>query len=88
MSIKLHFLDPQLDFFAKSWFLNFNEEREERLHQDIKTMETRYQSRWNINMMADYCWSLKRDILVESHIKITPSRNFMEKRKIYQSEYS
>ncbi|XP_032457706.1 serine/arginine repetitive matrix protein 4-like [Nasonia vitripennis] len=25
-------------------------------------MENRYQGRWNVNMMADFCWTLKRDI--------------------------
>lgn len=26
----------------------------------IKTKESRYQDRWNTNIMADYCWSLQR----------------------------
>ncbi|KAI6651281.1 hypothetical protein LOD99_5429 [Oopsacas minuta] len=34
-----------------------SEEQGERFHQDIKTMETRYQERWDVHMMADYCWS-------------------------------
>ena len=25
-----------------------------RFHQDVKTMEERYQGRWNTNMMADH----------------------------------
>ncbi|EFN85286.1 hypothetical protein EAI_02819, partial [Harpegnathos saltator] len=25
-------------------------------HQDIKEMEKRYQGRWDIHMLADYCW--------------------------------
>ncbi|GBP03124.1 hypothetical protein EVAR_2591_1 [Eumeta japonica] len=44
-----------------------SEEQGERFHQDIKTMETRYQGRWNVNMMADYCWSLARDITEDTH---------------------
>ena len=24
-------------------------------------METRYQGRWDVSMMADYCWCLKHD---------------------------
>ena len=46
MSIKLHFL---------------SDEQGERFHQDLMTMENCYQGRWDRNMMADYCWSIKRD---------------------------
>ena len=34
VSVKVHFLHSPLDYF----------------HQDIKTMEKRYQSRWNVNI--------------------------------------
>ena len=80
MSIKLHFLDSHLDFFPDN-LGDYSEEQGERFHQDIKTMETRYQGRWNVNMMADYCWSIKRDIIDNFHKKITPRRNFTAKRK-------
>lgn len=80
MSIKLHFLDSHLDFFPEN-LGDFREEQGERFHQDIKAMETRYQGRWNVNMMADYCWSLKRDIPDNIHKKTTPRRNFIAKRK-------
>ena len=33
----------------------------ERFHQDITTMEERYQGRWDVHMMADLCRNLKRD---------------------------
>jgi len=36
------------------------EELGESFHQDIKTMEKRYQGRWNTNMMANYCWCWER----------------------------
>jgi len=32
------------------------EEQGESFHQDIKTMEKRYQGCWKTNMMANYCW--------------------------------
>jgi len=35
-----------------------SEEQEERFHQDIEEMERKYQGRWNVNMIADYCWML------------------------------
>ena len=31
--------------------------------QDISTMEERYQNTWNTSMVADYCWTLRRDVL-------------------------
>jgi hypothetical protein len=30
----------------------------ERFHQDKSQMEKRYSSKWNPNMLADYCWTL------------------------------
>lgn len=53
MSYKLHLLHAHLE-----WFPN---KHGERFHQDIKVMEQRYQGRWDINMMADYCWGLIRE---------------------------
>jgi len=34
----------------------------ERFHQDIMTMEKRYQGKWTSSLLADYCWTLKRDL--------------------------
>ena len=60
MSVKVPFLHSHLDYFP-SKLGAMSEKQGERFHQDIKTMETRYQGRWDCSMMADYCWSLKRD---------------------------
>lgn len=60
MSLKVHFLFSHLDYFPDN-LGDFSEEMGERFHQDIKVMETRYQGRWDISMMADYCWMIKRD---------------------------
>ena len=38
-----------------------SEEQEELFHQDLKAIEDRYQERWDKHMIADYCWSIKRD---------------------------
>ena len=59
ISIKLHFLDSHIDYFPEN-LGEYSEEQVERFHQDICAMESRYQGRWDVNMMADYCWSLKR----------------------------
>jgi len=39
-----------------------SDEHGERFHQDIMVMEKRYQSKWTSGMLADYCWTLKRDV--------------------------
>jgi len=57
MSIKLHYLFCHLGRFPDN-LGEVSEEQGERLHQAIKTMETRYQGRWDRHMMSDYCWSL------------------------------
>ena len=41
--------------------------RDECFHQDIKVMEECYQGRWDIHMMVDYCWSLKKDVSNLNH---------------------
>lgn len=60
MNLKLHFLDSHLDNFPEN-LGDYSEEQGERFHQDMKEMERRYQGRWDINMMADFCWMLKRE---------------------------
>lgn len=60
MSLKVHFLNSHIDYFPENLGA-VSEEQGERFHQDIKEMERRYQGRWNVNMIADYCWSIHRD---------------------------
>jgi hypothetical protein len=62
MSPKMHFLDSHLNFFPQN-LGNVSDEHGERFHQDISTMETRYQGKRNPSMLAYYCWTLKRDAL-------------------------
>ena len=59
MSIKMHFLNSHLEYFPENCG-DYSEEQGERFHQDICEMERRYQGRWSISMMADFCWSLQR----------------------------
>ena len=56
-SIKLHYLFSHLGRFPDN-LGEVSEKQGERFHQAIKTMETRYQGRWDRHMMSDYCWSL------------------------------
>jgi hypothetical protein len=60
MSLKLHFLHSHLDFFPDN-LGDLSDEHGERFHQDILSMEHRYQGRWDTAMMGDYCWFLQRE---------------------------
>ena len=64
MILKLHFLDLHLDYFPEN-ICDYSEEQGERFLQDLKEMERRYQGRWDINMLPDYCWMFKRDKTTE-----------------------
>ncbi|MBZ5797372.1 hypothetical protein K8353_45890, partial [Burkholderia contaminans] len=59
MNLKLHFLDAHIEEFPEN-LGDYSEEQGERFHEDIKEMEETYRGRWDINMMTDYCWNLKR----------------------------
>ena len=59
MSIKVHYLHSRLDHFPHN-LDDFSEEQAEKFHQDIKTMEDRYQGIWDTHIMADCCWNLQR----------------------------
>jgi hypothetical protein len=76
MSIKLHYLYNHLDRFPEN-LGDFSEEQGERFHQDIKTIEERYQGRWDTHMMADYCWGLKRDCSDQVHARKSHKRKFL-----------
>ncbi|GFW74769.1 uncharacterized protein TNCV_963441 [Trichonephila clavipes] len=84
MSVKVHFLHSHLDYFPENLGA-VSEEQGERFHQDIKEMERRYQSRWNVNTMADYCWILKRKNSRE-HSRKSTKRSFDGKRKCFYKD--
>ncbi|GBM19044.1 hypothetical protein AVEN_172509-1 [Araneus ventricosus] len=54
MCLKVHFLDSHLNYFLEN-LDEVSEEQGERFHQDIKEMKRRYQGKWNLSMIADYC---------------------------------
>jgi hypothetical protein len=60
MSLKIHFLHSHLDFFSRN-LGHASDEYGARFHQDIATMEKRYQGRWKPSTLADYCWTLIRE---------------------------
>jgi hypothetical protein len=80
MSLKAHFLNAHLDYFPENLGA-VSEEYGERFHQDIKEMETRYQGRWNVNKLGDYCWLLHRDDQHAKYKRKSTKRSFEGKRK-------
>lgn len=78
MNLKIHFLHSHIDYFPEN-LGDFSEEQGERFHQDFKDVERRYQGYWDVNMMSDYCWSLKRDTTT-SHKRKPLRRSFATKR--------
>ena len=76
MSIKIHFLHSHMDYFPEN-LGSLSEEQGERFHQDICTMEKRYQGHWNVNMMGDFCWCLKRDNAESKHSRASRKRRFV-----------
>lgn len=77
MSIKLHFLHSHLDRFPEN-LGDMSEEQGERMHQDLRVMEERYQGFWDTNMMSDYCWSLIRHFPRSTHKRRALKRSFLE----------
>lgn len=77
--LKLHSLHAHLDF--RDNLGDLSEKHDGRFHQDIKEMETRYQGRWDVTMMADYCWMLKRDRTTAMDSGKTTKRSFSGKRE-------
>ena len=77
MSIKLHYLFSHLDYFPGN-LGDVSEEQGERFHHDIRTMEERYQDRWDVHMMVDYCWTLIRDCTEQSHRRKSYKRTFLQ----------
>jgi len=62
MSPKIHFLESHLDFFFPENLGEVNDEHGERFHQDILVKKKRYQGEWTSSVLADYCWTLKKDV--------------------------
>ena len=76
MSVKAHFLHSHLDYFPENLGA-LSEEQGERFHQDIKVIEKRYQGKWNISMIADYCWNLMRENSEFEHSRQSKRRKLL-----------
>jgi hypothetical protein len=49
-----------LDFFSENCGA-VTDKHGELFHQDISSMEKRYQGKWKCSVLADYCWALAKD---------------------------
>ena len=76
MSIKLRFLHCHLTHFPEDLGA-VSDKQGERFHQDLKIMEEDYQGRWDVHMMADYYWSIKRDSPQVEHSRKSYKRKFL-----------
>ena len=72
----IHYLYSHLDRFPQN-LGTVSDEQGKRFHQDLKTMEERYQGRWDKHMMAGYCWSIKRECSETVHKRKSYKRKFM-----------
>jgi len=70
-------LNSRLSYFPENLGAA-REEEGERFLQDIKEMEQRYQSQWNVNMIVDYCWMLHREELQAVHKRRSSKRRVEE----------
>ena len=62
----MHYLHGNLDRFPAN-LGGMSDEQGEQMHQDLATMEERYQGTWDVSMTADYCWTLLRDLPDQDH---------------------
>jgi len=60
MSLKIHMLHSHLDFLPDNCGM-VSDEHGERFHQEIATLEKRYQGRWSTSILVEYCWTLTRN---------------------------
>ena len=70
------FLSSHLDYFPDNCG-DYSKEQGERFHHDLRHMEERYQGYWDVSMLADYCWCLKRDLPNSTHKRKSLKRHFL-----------
>jgi hypothetical protein len=70
VSLKIHVLHSRLDFFPDNCGM-ISDDQGKRFHQEIATMEKRYQGKWSSSMLAHYCWTLARNAAEQLHKRQT-----------------
>ena len=77
MSLKIHFLHSPLKFFPEN-LGDVSDEHGERFHQDMKSIEGRYQGFWDEAMMGDYIWFLIRETNPDTNKRQRKSQNHLQ----------
>ena len=77
MSVKMHVLHSHFNYFPDNYEM-FCEKQGERFHQEIIVMDKRYQNQWNVSIIADYCWYLKREDSSKYAKKLVQTLKFFE----------
>ena len=73
-SLKIH-LHSLLNFFPDN-SEDVRDEHNERFHQDISEIETRYHGKPGDRMMGNYCWFLHREIGALNKLKARVQKYF------------
>jgi hypothetical protein len=76
MYLKVHFLHSHSDFFPE-YLGAVSDDHGERFHQDISTTQKRYQGSCSPSMLADYCWTLRRDVPQAKYSRKSPTVTFL-----------
>ncbi|GBN74415.1 hypothetical protein AVEN_219037-1 [Araneus ventricosus] len=83
MRLKVHFLHSHFDCLTENLGA-YCEEQDERFHMDVRDIERRYQGRWDVNMLADYCWIIIRE--TEDGKRKRVQRSVKEKKKFFHRQ--
>lgn len=83
VSLKVHFLHSHINYFPKN-VGTYSEEQDERFHQVVHDIERRYQGRLDVNMLAYYCWMLRRE--TEDRKRNRVRRSIKEKKKRFHRQ--
>ena len=69
MSLKLHFMDSHLNFFPENK-CDVSDEHGKRFYQEISEMECRFKGKPSPSLLADYCWTLVREIFLRLYRQV------------------
>lgn len=57
-ALKVHYLHSHIDNFLAQ-LVAYSVELGKSLHWNVNAIKRRYQGRWDVNILADYCWMLR-----------------------------
>ncbi|GBN19258.1 hypothetical protein AVEN_169971-1 [Araneus ventricosus] len=60
MNLKFYFLQFVIECYPET-LRAYSEDQSEKFHQDLRNIEGLYRGRWDVNILADCCWMLRRE---------------------------